>query len=139
MADYSFTAGSVLPGTTGADFEQGVAGAVLTAGQTVYLDTTTNTLKLTDANTSAVTAVCRGVTLNGAGIGQPVRIQRSGPYTGGGTVVVGAIYVLSETAGGIKPSADLDTGDWVSVFGVGVSVAVINIQINNSGVQVPAP
>lgn len=137
MADVTVTAASVVPGTTGAEFEDGKAGATLTAGQLVYLDTTTNTYKLADANASAVTPVIRGVTMNGGASGQYIRIQRKGRYTVGGTVVVGTIYVASGTAGGIAPSTDLVSGWYTSVLGVGVTAAIIDIQINNSGVAVP--
>lgn len=137
MADLTVTATSVLPGTTGADFEMGVAGATVTAGQTVYLDTSTNTYKLADANASALTAVVRGVALHGASSGQPLRIQRAGVYTAGATVVVGTVYVQSATAGGIAPAADLTTGYYTSVLGVGVTASTLGLSIYNSGVAVP--
>jgi hypothetical protein len=49
MADISITAASVAA-SSAASKVTGVAGATITAGQVVYLDTTTNTYKLADAN-----------------------------------------------------------------------------------------
>lgn len=135
MADVSVTAANVAAGA-GSTSVYGVAGATITAGQAVYLDSTTSTYKLSDAN-AAGTATCDGIALNGAASGQPLKVLTEGLITIGGTVVVGTIYVVSETAGGICPTTDLASGEYVSVIGVATTAAILNVRRINSGVAVP--
>lgn len=137
MADLSITAANVQPDLNG-PFEIRIAGATITAGQTLYEDTSdSNKVKLFDANGSALLRVLFGVAMNGAASGQPVRVQRGGTYTVGATVAVGTIYVGSATAGGIAPAADLASGWYTNVLGVAVTTTTIKLGIINSGVAVP--
>ncbi len=138
MPDLSITAASVLA-YADVSPREGTAGATITAGQVVYVDTSdSNKIKLADCDSSSSTAVVAGVALHGASSGQPIKYAPSGEITIGATVTVGEIYVLSGTAGGIAPEADLASGDYVSILGVGTTAARIRFNINNSGVQVPA-
>ena len=132
MVDIAITAANVVGDLTKKTAT--TSGATITAGQVVYLDTTA---KLADNDDTEAKAVCKGVALNGASAGQPVSYQHSGDITIGGTVVVGTIYCVSSTAGGICPFADLDANDYVSIVGVGTSATVITLGRNNSGAQVP--
>lgn len=115
MADISVTAGSVVA-SAGAVKLQGTAGATITAGQALYLDSTTNTLKLADADSSAATANCVGIALNGGSSGQPITYTNDDPdFTPGATLslsvaTVKGVYILSATAGGIAPAVDLAAG-----------------------------
>jgi hypothetical protein len=137
MADLSITAASVLKGT-GAVTSNGTAGATITAGQTLYIDTSdSNKLKLFDANASATTSVLAGVALHGASSGQPISYQTAGPITIGATVALGTIYIGSATAGGIAPSSDLASGWYTNILGVATSTSVITININASAALVP--
>jgi hypothetical protein len=136
MADLAVTAANVVKGSD-AVILNGTLGATVTAGQTLYLDTTTNTYKLADANASATTAVLAGVALNGGASGQPVQLVVGGSYNPGGTAVVGTIYVQSGTAGGIAPSTDLVSGWFTSIWGIGTTASNIKIVNLNSGVAVP--
>lgn len=133
MADLTITATSVVPGS-GAKITEGLAGATITAGQVVYLDSTTSTYKLADCN-SATAAVRSpaGIALNGAASGQTVGVLERGPITIGATVAVGVPYFLSGTAGGIRPAADNTTGDYVTYLGIGTSTTVIDVKIHESG------
>lgn len=136
-ADITITAANVIPGA-GATYHEGTAGATITAGQPVYLDSADGKLKLADANAaSADAATVKGIALQGASAGQPLKTQTSGPITIGATVTQGTIYVLSATAGGIAPAADLATGHRVTVLGVATSASVLQLQITSSGVAVP--
>lgn len=111
-ADLSITAGSVVPGAN-ARYHDGIAGATLTQGQIVYADPAdSGKLKLADANTAAhfaanVTVI--GIMINAGSAGQQVRcIIWDDDLTIGDTVSMSApIYVVSATAGGIAPSADI--------------------------------
>ena len=78
--DLSITAANVAP-SSGAQYADGTAGATITAGQAVYLDTSANTYKLADCDATAATAVIAGIALNGASSGQPIKIQTAGTIT----------------------------------------------------------
>lgn len=115
MSDLTITAANVAPGV-GAVVQTGTSGGTITQGQSVYLDTGTNTIKLADAITSAATAVMQGVSLNSAVAGQPISYIVSGNYTVGATLSTGAVYILSgANAGGLAPVADRTTG-WYPVI-----------------------
>lgn len=134
MADLSITAASVLKGS-GAQTEQGTAGAAVTAGQVVYKDASdSDKFKLADCNsaTAAVRAPY-GIALHAAASGQPLTVLRSGSITIGATVAVGVTYFLSGTPGGIRPAADNTTGDYVSIVGIGTSVSAIDVRFHSAG------
>ena len=140
MADLTVTAASVVAGTN-ATIDRGTAGATITAGQLLYLDTsvTPSTYKLCDSDSA--TAIVRtpvGIALNGASSGQPLSVLTSGPINPGATVTVGRVYVASDTAGGIMEVGDLEIGDYVSVVGIGTTTSNINVQFIVSGVAVLA-
>ena len=124
MADITITAANVVKGAT-AQTTTGVAGATITAGQTLYVDSAdSNKLKLAQA-TSTKYAVA-GIALHGASSGQPITyVTRDAGLTIGGTVAVGVPYGLSDTAGGICPMSDNGTADYASYIGIGISVTKI--------------
>jgi len=132
--DLSITAASVVAGSD-ATTATGTAGATITAGQAVYLDSTTNTYKLAHASTNANTPVARGIALHGATANQPLVICTAGTLTlGAGTV--GKIYVVSgSNAGGVAPSTDLTTGWYTTILGVVTSSNTITVKINATGAQ----
>ena len=134
MVDISVTAANVVKGT-GAVTQNGTAGATITAGQSIYLDTVAGTLKLADADVVA-SAAAAGIALHGASLNQPLAYQSAGRITIGGTVVVGTVYVVSITAGGVAPLADIASGDFVTVLGIGVTTAIIALDIQVSGVAI---
>ena len=133
MADLTITAANVVP-VTGYSKTTGVAGATITAGQPVYIDTTdSNKMKACDVDASVLAATVAGIALHGASNGQPLSYITSGDITIGATVAVGIHYVASDTAGGIMPIADLDSGDYVSRLGYGISTTQIRMDIKNLG------
>lgn len=135
MTDLVVTAANVLA-SGGALKETGVAGVALTAGETVYKEAGTSLFKLSDSNsaTAEVKAVY-GITLNAAGIGQPVTVVRDDPnFTVGATLVAGTAYYLSETPGGIQPAGDLTTGETVIQLGIAKSTTVLALHIIVPGV-----
>jgi len=133
--DLSVTAANVVP-DSGYTWRDMVAGETLTAGQVVYqLSSDGRAYKASTASASAAAIV--GIALNGAGAGQPVRVQTGGTVSIGATVTVGIVYCLSDTAGGIAPSADNGSGDYVGVIGIGVTAAKIKLGILVGGVAKP--
>ena len=136
MADLTITASQVVPGVN-ATYHDAVSAVAITAGQTCYLNTS-GQAALGDADLSAAAAVTKGVAVNSApGVGQWVRLQIGGTLTlgAGAAPVSGVTYVQSDTAGGLMPIADLDTGDYVTIVGVGGAANTIKMSIFASGNQ----
>lgn len=131
MADISVTAASVIAASD-ATTEQGRAGATITAGQVVALNTTTGKLVLADADGAAGIDRPRGIALNGASDGQPLSIVKSGDVTFNAVLTAGVTFYLSPTAGGIAPRADVLTGDIVTILGVAKSTTVLALNIQYS-------
>lgn len=134
MADLTITAASVAAGSS-ARKTTGTAGATITAGQVVYLDSADNKYKLADCDSA--TAAARspaGIALHASLANQPLTVLTSGSITIGATVTAGIAYYLSGSAGGICPVADLGTGDYPSLLGFATSASVINVDIESAGV-----
>ncbi len=137
MADVVITAANVAQGAD-ANITHGFLGATVTAGQVVYRDSADSLFKLADGNSGTAAArAAFGIALNGGATGQPVAVQTSGTYTVGGTVTVGGVYVLSATAGGIAPVADLATGNYTNAIGIGITASTMRLAIATAGVAVP--
>ncbi len=114
--DLTITPASFVPGAR-AKYLNGIAGTTFTAGQVVTLNTSTNRYVLADANVATLVKV-EGLAAHGAAAGQPLAVLvEDDDLTLGATLSMTApIYVLSDTAGGIKPSADITTGDFPVVL-----------------------
>lgn len=138
MADLTITAANVVHDIN-AVYATGTAGATITAGQALYLDSGTSTLKLADANASQAAATCVGISLHGASSGQPIKYQISGDITIGATITVGGIYVVSATAGGIAPVADLTTGMYTTVLLIGRTASIGTIVLAQPSTLVAVP
>jgi hypothetical protein len=141
IADITITPGSVVP-VAGYISENGTAGATITAGQVVYLDSSDSKYKLADSNSAtAAVRAAYGIALHGGSNGQPMQILRSGDITIGATVAVGTVYVLSATPGGIAPAApgvtDLVTGMYTFVIGIGQTAAILTVKFFTASVAVP--
>lgn len=132
MADLAPVVANVAQGT-GAIATMGTAGVALIAGDTIYLDSVTSTLKLGDCDALASAAVI-GIALHAAGIGQPVRYQTEGEIALGTTLVVGEIYVQSVTAGKICLLSDIGVGDFTTIIGIGKTAALMTLILRAGGV-----
>lgn len=128
MAALTVTASSVAASASATINRAGTAGASITAGQPVYIDTADgNELKPAQATSAKHAAV--GIALNNAEDGQPVAYASKDPsFTPGATLVTGTVYCVGDTtAGDIDPVADLGSGDFVTVLGVATSTSVLNL------------
>jgi hypothetical protein len=134
MSDLSITAANVLAGS-GARTVDGTAGATVTAGQVVYLDSATNTYKLADCD-SATAAVRSpdGIALHAAASGQPLEVLTRGLITIGATMTAGVAYYLSPNPGGICPVADVLAGDYPTIVGIAKSTTVLDVLFHESEV-----
>jgi hypothetical protein len=134
MADITITAANVVAGSD-ASTENGIAGATITAGQVIYLDSSTNKYGLADSDSAtAGIRAPRGIALNGAAANQPLGVLRSGTITIGGTLTAGVAYYLSNTPGGICPVADVGAGEYSVLLGLATTAAILNVGIEASGV-----
>jgi hypothetical protein len=116
MADLTVTAASVL--WTSGTKQTGVAGATVTAGQAVYLDSTTSTLKLAQSDGTAAETDAVGIALHAAGSGQPLFYAAQGAVINiGATTSKATTYVVATTAGGVAPQADLTSGNRIVRLG----------------------
>ncbi len=133
MADISITASAVVPSST-AVIKRATAGATITAGQLIYLDTGdldsagVGKAKLTDCNSgTALVRVVDGIAVNGASAGQPVEYVTydSALVVAASGLTANQIWISSATAGGIAPSADLTTGWYLTAVAVVKSATTI--------------
>lgn len=135
MADITITPANVLASST-ANRASGTAGATITQGQAVYLDSTTNKWALADSNSANADARrVGGIALNGASLNQPLTVATSGDVTIGGTLVPGTAVYASATPGGLCPVADLVGGDYPCLVGMAKSATVLTIGIAFPGVS----
>lgn len=135
MADLTIAAGG-YPYEPGATTQRVTTGAVITAGSTIYLDSS-SLAQLSDANASATTGHVDGIATHTADNGAGLTILVEGTLTLGGTQTIGTVLVQSANAGKIAPVGDLATGHYVSTLGVVVNATQASIKLLNSGVQVP--
>tara|TARA_Y100000310_G_scaffold260573_1_gene269551 strand:+ start:2208 stop:2624 length:417 start_codon:yes stop_codon:yes gene_type:complete len=123
MADLSPTDTSVLA-VDGATLVPGTLGATVTAGQSLYLDSSTGTYKLCDANDTAAIASLAGIAMTGGVSGQPVTVLTAGQYNPGGAILtVGEIYCTTATPGGIAHVDDLASGWKTAIIGIALTTS----------------
>jgi len=117
MADLTITAANVLLSSGRTD--TGTAGATITAGQAIYIDASdSNKLKLAQSDGTAAEADAVGIALHAALAGQPLRYAVDGTTINiGATTAKNTTYVVSTTAGGVAPAADLTSGHRIVSLG----------------------
>jgi hypothetical protein len=132
MADLSITAANV--GATSSSVTSLVqVGETVTQGQPGYRKALDGLYYKADANASSATAEALGVFLTGASTNGYALFCTSGSYLAGATLTVGETYVVSATAGGIAPVADVTTGWYVTILGVASSSSTLALGIFRSG------
>lgn len=137
MADLAITPANVLAGLNSVK-KTGTAGAAITAGQLLYKDKTDNgKMKLADANVEAASVVA-GMALHAAAVGQPITyVTEDNDLTLGAAVTIGNVLVLSTTAGGVAPVADLASGAFPTVIAVAKSATKVVFRPLAGGVVIP--
>lgn len=129
MSALSITASGFIPGVN-AKFAQGIAGEAVTQGQTAYLKSSDNRLWKGISNSTAETALIKGMFANAASAGQPVDyVYWDDDLTVGATLSTLTPYVAGSTAGAINPVSDIIAGWYVTVLFVPKSTtkAVMNL------------
>ncbi len=129
MPAFSITAANVLHSTSATIFT-GTAGATITQGQPLYLDTVTNTYKLANALTNSPVA---GIAMVGASANQDMVICSRDPnFSPGFTINAGNFVLVGNTAGTLQPVEDRTTGWFVTSVGVGIGGNRTNFLISGS-------
>lgn len=136
MADITITAANVL--YTSGSKASGIAGATITAGQVLYLDSVTATLKLAQADGTAAEVDVVGIALHAALAGQPLQYAKDESIINiGGTTSKATTYVVSAAAGGVAPQADLVSTNRITTIGYATdAVGTFVVKIRNRGVAV---
>lgn len=124
--DLAITASAVVP-SGNARIASAPCGATIAAGQLIYLDSTDTDAqgrgkaKLADCNsgTAAVRAVA-GMAISSASAGSEIAYVWHDPalVIAASGLTANTVYILSATAGGVAPFADLTTGWYLSVIAV---------------------
>lgn len=137
-ADLSITAANVKAAGSDAEILRVKFGETVTQGQAVYRKEADGEYYKADADLgTAPEAVVEGVAITPGVADDYGYVVTSGPVTIGAALTVGEIYVLSGTAGGICPEADLATGDRVTILGVATSASVLSVHPFASTAVVP--
>jgi len=132
MTDLVVTAANVLEGTQ-ARKQSKTAGAQITQGDSVYIDTS-GQLQAALKGVDAASAAAVGIALNSAESGQPVTFQSGGEIDVGATLVVGETYVVGAAAGGIAPVADVISTEFATILGIATAAGVLKMGVLQSGV-----
>lgn len=134
MANLSITAANVKAAAASQQ-EAGVAGTTITAGQVVYKATTGKYLLADADEDTALERAPKGIALNGAADGQPLKILTAGDLTVGGSILTpGTFYYLSDDAGAICPLADVTGGDYIVQIGYAKDANVLVVGFRNTNV-----
>jgi hypothetical protein len=133
MAELTITPENVRLGANTKTIK-GESGGTLTPMMPVYLHADGDYRAA--ANTSALLADCKGLIIGYGDDGETIEIAQSGLVTVGATLTVNTLYVIG-SSGKIMPYGDLTTGDFGTVLGWATTTAVLNLQIQASGVATP--
>lgn len=136
MADITITAANVKVESGAVIAPAPVqVGEAVTQGKVGYLDSATGKYMLAQSDGTAAQAAAAGIFVTPAATNGSAVLAKSGPMDLGATLVVGTTYVVSQTAGGIAPIADVASGDFVTILGVAVAADQLTLNIVTSGIE----
>ncbi len=135
MADVTVTAANVKRYDGASAIYTRKAAEALTAGQSVY-ENSSGKLAKAQCDGTAVEAASIGIAINSApGTDQEITVITKGYLTMSG-LTKGTTYAVSATAGGIAPVADLTSGNYVTILGVAISSTLLLVNPIVSGITV---
>lgn len=137
MGDVSVTPGNVLASALAAKIP-GTSGAAIIAGQAIYKGAD-SLYYPADANAADPVYKVAGIALCSApGVGQPFfLVEVDASFKPGFTTVLGKVYVLSATPGGIAPVEDLAAGWRTQFLGIGLASNFMTLDVTRSDTAVP--
>jgi predicted transcriptional regulator len=122
MADLIVTAANVIA-VSNAVKGTGIAGETITAGQSVYLKSADGRIWKAKSSGTVEESTLAGIALHAALAGQPIQYAAGGGLNIGATTVKTSAYMVSATAGGICPQADLVSTNKIAYAGYATDVA----------------
>ena len=134
MADLSLTAANVSLTNGVSSVEQVTYGDTVTQGLVLYEDAADSNKYKKAVNNTATLAAAKGIALTPGVSGEKGYVVKSGEIDLGATLAVGMRYYVSNTAGAICPSADIGTGEFVTLLGIATTAACLKVNINASGI-----
>lgn len=138
MADVVQTAANVGIVGSGVSYSTFQAGEAIDQGDFFYKKAADNLHYKADADASEAAATALGMCVTKVDAANQYFIGATGGEVDvGATLTEGTIYVLSDTAGGMKPAADLASGDYTVYLGTGNSSGNLDMNIDVTGNQVP--
>lgn len=137
MADLTITAASVKVKSVTSQPLLGVVGESVTQGQPCYLKSSDSKYWKADADTLAEAAATVVALTPAATDGYALFAKAGATIDLGATLTVGQVYVVSATAGGICPYADLGSGDFVTIIGVPTAADSIELVMHSCTVAKP--
>lgn len=139
MADLSITAANVAIVDGSPQVRPVQVGVAVTQGQVGYKSASNDDkYALADADLSEAGAKAECIFLTSAGSdGFALAAFKGSNIDVGATLTVGERYYVSGTAGGIAPSGDLATGDYVTLIGIATATDTMKLIFEQTGVQVP--
>ena len=136
-ADITVTAANVkVTSNTGLTIRRVQFGETVTQGQAVYVATADRKYYKADVDDPGKDAAV-GIVLTPAATNEYGYVVLKGLMNMGATLVVGTIYVASDTAGGVRPATDNGTGDKVTILGVATTSSILWVNPFASGTAVP--
>lgn len=135
MADLTITAANVRA-ESDARIQTGTAAETITPGDALY-NNSSSQLALADATDAAKDALV-GVSVGYADAGEKLAYVTSGGMDVGATLTVGEAYGCSpNAAGGIAPTSDLGSTNYVSFLGIATTTTRLVLGILNTGEALP--
>lgn len=134
MADLSITAANVSLTNGVSSVEQVTYGDTITQGLVLYEDTSDSNKYKKSVNNTATLAAAKAIALTPGASGEKGYVVKSGEIDMGATLAVGMRYFVSNTAGAIAPSADIGTGEYVTLIGIATAAGVLKVNFVASGV-----
>lgn len=113
-------------------------GEAVTQGMPGYRNASDNKYYQGEGGDTAAKAVSLGVFMTPAATDGYAFLATKGPVDLGATLVVGTVYAQSSNKGKVAPVADLTTGDYVTTLGVASAADALQLNIDSTGIQVPA-
>lgn len=137
-ADLTITAASVKIIDENSTVRKVRFGETVTQGQAVYAKDADGRWWKADADSATEEETeAAGIVLTPGGAGEYGYVVTEGLLNIGASLTVGEIYVLSDTAGGVRPEADNGSGDTVVIIGVAKTSSQLWVKPFASGTDVP--
>lgn len=128
-ADLTITPANVKATSSSAKITRIQLGEAATQGQALYRKASDGKYYKADADAGTdETASASAIAITPGSTNEYAYVVTEGSVNVGATLTVGEIYVLSGTAGGICPEADLATADRVTLLGVATSTSALNFK-----------